>query len=149
MLLISSDYRSVITNPYILGFRYAGSVISGSNGILGTNVTGTLQTTNATQSTLASYTTSTNDTVYAFTAEVTGIVSGGDSASYEIKGTFKRVSGTVTQIGPTLVTVSNEENVAWGGCTFDISGTDIRVRVTGLAATTINWKAFGNIKVGS
>jgi len=120
-----------------------------SETVLGINVTGSVQTTDVTQKTLATFTTTTNDTVYSFRAEVTGINAGADGASYEIKGTFKRIGGSVIQIGSTLVVVSNKDNITWGGVTFDISGSNIRVRVTGLAATTINWQCFGNIKVGS
>jgi len=116
---------------------------------LGTNITGNVQTTDATQTTLATFSANTNDTIYSFRAEVTGIQAGANGAGYEIKGTFKRIGGTVTQIGSTLVVYAHEDDSTWGGVTFDISGSDIRVRVTGLAATTIDWQCFGNIKVGS
>lgn len=62
-------------------------------------------------------------------ARQTGGASGtpGDGASYKFYGTFKNVSGTVTQIGTTTFTYTAEDVAAYNPF-LDISGTTVRVR---------------------
>lgn len=97
-----------------------------------------LETTDATVTTLITYTTQT-DTVSMVTARVVGVTDlGGQGAGYIINGTFRNVSGTVTQVGSTTVVSSHEDDTAWN-CTMSISGANVLVRVTGAIATTIEW----------
>jgi trimeric autotransporter adhesin len=58
-------------------------------------------------------------------------------AAYVIKGAFKNNAGTVTQI-QTTIKEAFEDDLAWD-VNYSISGTNVLVRVTGVAATTITW----------
>jgi len=59
-------------------------------------------------------------------------------ASYVIHGTFKNDGGTLTAIGVTSQVHEGEDTAGWDA-SYDVSGTDIRVRVTGAAGTDIRW----------
>lgn len=99
----------------------------------------TVQTTDATVTTVASFTL-TDATIYNVVADVRGLVTGGNGAGYLRAATVKRIGA-----GAVLVAVSTphtaEDNAAWD-CTIDVNGNDARVRVTGAAATTINWSCL-------
>jgi len=73
----------------------------------------------------------------------------GDSAYYHSKASFKNVAGTVTQLGGvdtdgTLISVS-EDDAAWPGVTYIISGTGVIVRFGGDAANSTTAK--GTVRV--
>lgn len=102
-----------------------------------------VQTTDATQTTLDSFTLG-SETSSTVTWTVTGVKSDGSQmAGYSVTACFKNDGGTLTQVGTTVVTVLGESDAAWD-CTIDNSGTTIRLRVTGKAATTIQWGAAGS-----
>lgn len=63
------------------------------------------------------------------------------SASYWRVATFRSVAGTVTQVGATTAVSTGEDNAAMD-CTIDTSANVIRIRITGVAATAINWKSY-------
>lgn len=63
------------------------------------------------------------------------------SASYYRVAAFRSVAGTVTQIGPTTAVSTGEDNAAMD-CTVSTTANTIIVQVTGIAATTINWKTY-------
>ena len=99
----------------------------------------TAQTTDATVTTCGTVTPA-DATVVLVEAAVVGRKSDGTAgAVYRLAAGFRRAGGTVTQIGVLTVVVAIEDNVLWDAV-FDVSGTAIRVRVTGVAATTIDWK---------
>lgn len=100
--------------------------------------TGTVQTTDATVTTLKSHTTTT-DRAYLVKARIIGRQSSGatDSAMYEITAHVENVSGTVTVIAQPAT--SSEDDASWDAV-LDGSGADLRVRVTGDAAETVEWK---------
>jgi len=102
-------------------------------------IKGTLQTTNNTTTTLLAYTLQTGST-YSIKATIKAReVSGADRALYVKQGLFYREGGGAVQQGTTQDVISDiESNSAWDS-TFDVSGNDVRVRVTGAASTTINW----------
>jgi len=60
-------------------------------------------------------------------------------AGYVYRATFKNNAGTVSLIGSESQDYSEEDDATWGGVTFVISGTNVLVKVTGKAATVINW----------
>lgn len=102
-------------------------------------------TTNGTTATLHTFSTTTN-TSYLITAKIlarrTGGTSGaaGDSATYVLSWGVKNVAGTVTAIGGAAVSVlSSQEDQGGWDATMDISGTSVRVRVTGAADNNITW----------
>lgn len=63
-----------------------------------------------------------------------------EGAAYMVHAAFKRVSGTVTQIGSTEDVVTPKEDAGQTGlaAVLDFSGTDIRLRLTTDAADTVN-----------
>lgn len=77
--------------------------------------------------------------------EVAGVKSDGtDRASYELEGTFYRTAaGSAVQVGTTSYPHFAESNAAWNA-TFALTGSTVQARVTGVAATDIDWG--GNIK---
>lgn len=102
---------------------------------------GSVQTTDATVTTCASFT-PTDGKTSAVTVTVAAHKTdhtAGDFAT--LIAAFYRNGGTVTQIGSTTAVVATSTWTA----TLDVSGTSVRVRVTGAVATTINWRATATI----
>jgi hypothetical protein len=106
----------------------------------GVPLNGAVTTTDATVTSalLIPVATSTVSTVFVTVAGRNS--AGSQGAAYVLSGTFRNDAGTVTQIGTTTALVTHEDNAAWA-CVLDVSGTNVRVRVTGAAATTITWNA--------
>jgi hypothetical protein len=100
-----------------------------------------VQTTDATQTTVDSVTLLDENT-YHVEAWVVGVQSDGSNrASYHIAATVYRTgAGNATLQGAVTAVHSQESNGAWDA-TFTVNGNDIRVSVTGVAATTIEWGA--------
>lgn len=108
-----------------------------------------IQTTDATVTTISYYLTGKGKT-YEILARVVGLKSDFTAgAGYRRSATFRGdAAGTLTQIGTTTSVETNEDNAAWDceivGGTIVADGATrpcIIVRVTGVAATTINWRA--------
>lgn len=105
---------------------------------------GAVQTADATVTTVATYT-PTDGTVVSVRATLVGRKTDGtQGASYLVVGTFRRAGGTTSLIGSATELAAHEDDVAWAA-TLDASGTDVRLRATGKAATTIDW--HGRIEV--
>lgn len=101
-----------------------------------------VSTTDATATTLTSFTVPTDSAVYLKARIIgrrTGGASGsnGDAAVYERSARFKNVGGTVT-IANLQTDYTSEDQNGWNG-TLDVSGTSARVRVTGAANNNITW----------
>jgi len=98
----------------------------------------TVQTTDATVTTLLAYTPTDAKTtlIVALVAARSSVPTG---ASYIRRFTVRRAGGTVTAISTVETIGSDDEDTAAWDATLDISGTTVRVRVTGAAATTIDW----------
>nr|QBK86418.1 MAG: hypothetical protein LCMAC102_02130 [Marseillevirus LCMAC102] len=99
----------------------------------------TVQTTDATVTTLATIATTTDRSTLIDVKVSARNTGASEAAGYFLKSVFRNNTGTVTQVG-TDDLLSFEDNTAWA-VTTSISGTNILVRVTGVAATTINWKS--------
>lgn len=100
------------------------------------------QTTDATQKTLGTYTPA-DATAINVKVQVVGRKSdGSQAAGYLLEATFRRSGSTTTQVGSTTAVATHEDDASWDA-TLDASGTDVRVRVTGKASTTIDWTAVG------
>jgi len=100
-------------------------------------------TTSAATTTLQTFSVATNNTVTIearVLARRTGGSSGttGDSAAYTIEGTFKNISGTVTQVGSQTTVHQAEDQSAWNTL-FTISGTNVLVSVVGATNNNITW----------
>jgi hypothetical protein len=63
-----------------------------------------------------------------------------EGAAYMVRAAFKRVGGTVTQIGSTQTIAADLEDAGQTGLSavLDFSGTDIRLRLVTDAADTVN-----------
>lgn len=101
---------------------------------------GTVTTTDATPTTIASLTIpTTTDTAYfveaKFLARDTGVA--GTVASFIVRATFNNDGGTLSTVGTDLVYAP--PTITWTA-TVTTTGTDIIFQVTGAAGTTILWK---------
>lgn len=76
----------------------------------------------------------------SFEMEVSGRTAAGISAHYIRRAAFKKAGAGagVAQIGATQDVFSAEDVAGWD-CTITASGEDVRIVVTGAAATTIRW----------
>lgn len=106
-------------------------------------LTGTVNTTNATQTTLMTTTLATGALVSitgSVTAKRTGGSSGasGDGAYYELATVANNVAGTAALIGQAQP-VTLESQAGWA-CVFDATGATVRVRVTGAANNDVTWQ---------
>ena len=102
-------------------------------------VRGTVQTTDATVTTAATFTLAATSKVYHIKAIIVGrTTSDANRASYELDATVYRAGAGALIQGAITSVHTVESDAAWDA-TFDVSGNDLRVRVTGVAATTINW----------
>lgn len=111
----------------------------------GDGFTGTVQTVDATVTTVASYVPPDLKTTLVRAWVVHQKSDNSQGSGYELIATFRRSGATVTQIGSTTQ-VAVHEDVAGNDATIDTSGGVIRVRVTGAAATTLNWRCQAVLK---
>ena len=99
------------------------------------------QTTNSTQATGLIWTPP-GSSVSNIEAIITAVKpSDGTSASWRITALYKTVSGTVSLVGSVLDLMTAQKDTAaitWA-TTIDISGSNVRVRVTGGLTDTIQW----------
>lgn len=131
------DERRVAVAAAAALFADGGVTVGSGNGCR------TVQTTNATVTTIVTITTQ-SDKCYTVVVDVSGLQSGGSNGvGYVRAATVRNDSGTLTQVGTTTA-MHTAEDAALAACdvTVAISGTNILVQVTGIAATTIDWKAF-------
>jgi hypothetical protein len=100
--------------------------------------TGAVQTTDATPTQLKTVTLADNS-VYWFEAHVIGRDTAGTERAFYIRQAraHRQAAGAAT-LGTIQAPVTDETNAGLDA-TFTASGNDVRVTVTGLAATTINW----------
>jgi hypothetical protein len=142
---------ATITNGSLVGVTHTTSITLSGAGLTatGSSTKGTsydkcpvdVSTTDATVTTLDSFTIGSN-TAAAVTWMVTAIKSDrSEAAAYSVSAVFRNNGGTVAQVGTTTTTVLGESDSAWTA-TIDNSTTTIRLRVTGKAATTIQWTAI-------
>jgi hypothetical protein len=80
----------------------------------------------------------TNNYVYTVTATVTARKDNTDNATYTIQTKVWAASGTAYQGDVNVLAIDETAGADWD-CTFDVDGDDVRLRVTGVAATTIYW----------
>lgn len=111
--------------------------------IPGGPATATVTTTDATPTTLVSITPTTNSvtTVYGYVSGANAAHS--DACGGEFSATFLNNAGTLTLVNTQFVLVNSSSTA-----TYNViqSGSNIIVQVTGIAATTYNWKAeFGSV----
>lgn len=137
--------NKTLTSPVIGGTpTISGASASTTNDAKGTekNVNPVnVETTNATVTTLDSFTLASGAAVAA-TWLVTAVKSDlSQAAAYSCSALFVNSAGSVSQVGTTTTTAIGESDSVWDA-TIDNSSTTIRLRVTGKAATTIRWTAI-------
>jgi len=150
--VITPDESQTITNKTITGstgtFTSAG--IDNLTGILTLNsnttlrTNGSITTTDATPSTLYTIPTTT-DTILFLTVKTIGVKADGDSGIYTLSSRAKNLSGVVTLGTPFNQWDDIESGLTNTSIGVSVSGTDILVRVTGLAATTIKWRGTAEV----
>jgi hypothetical protein len=100
-----------------------------------------IQTTDATVTTLADIQTRPGKAYFVRANIIALDVPLLQAASYQLSGTFfTTAAGVLAQVSTTTSVSSNETDSNWA-CIMEPSGTTIRIRVTGEAATLINWRA--------
>lgn len=111
------------------------------------SVAETVTTTDATITTLLSFTVPTG-VIVTVNLTIGAKTSTPDGASRRMEGSFKNAAGVVSQIGATLTTLSvGDVALATIAVIFDVTGATFRVRVTGVAATTIDWLVSGTAQL--
>lgn len=118
-------------------------------------IVASVATTDATQTTAATITISSNNT-YLIEARIVARRTGGssgtadDGASYVRRGTYTTKSGTVTLLGSLQTIGTDVEDQAGWDATMDINGSTVRVRVTGAANNNVTWFVDATVqRVGS
>lgn len=104
---------------------------------------GVVQTTDATATTIITYPTVTDKAATITVEYCARKTSNGDTVGGEIAFVVKNVGGTVTVVG-TALALSQAADAALTTCTITCvaSGTSALIKVTGVAATTIDWEAI-------
>ena len=98
-----------------------------------------IQTIGATQTTLVSHTLLDENT-YHVEAQVVAVQSDGtDRASYHLACTAYRTGAGAATLQGSVTSIHAQESNASLDATFTVSGNDIRVSVTGIAAETWEW----------
>lgn len=146
--IVGTSDSQTLTNKTLTSPTISDATLSGSSAVTSNNAKGTatdvnpvnVQTTDATVTTLDSFSVPSNSTVI-----VSWLVSAvrstlAEGAGYLVTAAYRNNAGTVTQIGSAQVT-SLEDTSAWAA-TADFTGTTARLRVTGEAAKTIQWSAL-------
>lgn len=108
----------------------------------------TASTADATVTTIATVPTTANDTfAVLIKISVTEVGTPGNSAFFNITDAYSNTAGTLTKVATELRQEIKSTNAATWDVVTQISGTDILVRVVGVAATNITWR--GRVEVVS
>jgi len=109
-----------------------------------TFLSGTAQTVDAGSSTFTSVVpVPTSNSVVNIRANIAGYAkASGVAIGAELIGAVRNVAGSLTVIQDVEVTRNNDAALSSWSATFTISGTNVLIQVTGVAAFTINWTAI-------
>jgi hypothetical protein len=102
-------------------------------------LSGLVETTDATATTLLAHTISDTNTAVLITANIVAYSTGNDRGGWVISGTFYRDAAGALQESTTTTQHSKASGYS---AAFDVSGNDVRVRITGAAGETVKWKGF-------
>jgi hypothetical protein len=113
--------------------------IGRSSSVTAVSASGSVSTTDATATTIDTFTTTT-DKSYVFSGHVVGRQTNGagETGTYRVEGWVKNVSGTVTQA--LTLTVLNEDVPAWN-VTMIVSGSDVELQIAGDTGDDVDWSA--------
>lgn len=102
-----------------------------------------LTTSDGTQSTCGTWAAPADGVVIYVLVVVSAINTGtGDSKGWVLGGFYERVSGSTSLLGSLQNLIAGQGSVGattWAA-TLDVSSNSVRVRVTGVAATSIKWQ---------
>ncbi|MEJ2070466.1 MAG: hypothetical protein P8X58_08685 [Syntrophobacterales bacterium] len=133
--VVGNSFYNVSDNVFEFS-SYAATdyFIEGNKGI-------TVQTTDATATTIVpEIKLDTNKTAYVEASCIGSKRGGGDKAAYkEISLLYENGSGTVVQQGATTSLFADESDSNWNFA-VEATGQSVRARVTGAAATTVDWE---------
>lgn len=102
----------------------------------------TVQTTNATPTTLVSVPIPTGAVVVIW-ALVAGRQAATDGMGFVNQGTYRNNGGTVSLVGANASALTNRDApLTTATVTFVISGTNVNVTVTGVGGLTLEWGGF-------
>lgn len=106
----------------------------------------TVDTTDATETTLATFETEV-DTTYFVDAKIVAKETddADESATYWKQACVQNDGGTVALVGSVRDVVTDNEDTGGWDATIDVDSDDIRVRVTGAGSTNVTWRAIVNI----
>ena len=135
-----SQTISLSTEPYGTLGASTNKISIGSSNVKNIISTGTTTTTNATITTIHTFT-CVGDGPKSYKVRVIGNKSDYTKAYLgELFGLYNYVTSTVTLIGS--LDLVEKTNFTTATSTITISGSTIRIRVTGETATTINWSVY-------
>jgi len=112
-------------------------------------IRGTLNTVNATPQNLIAFDLGATPALYTFKGEVQGFAAAtGEGGGYFFEGTYTTNGTTSNIVGGQFS--SFQETAAWAASTAFVfitdGGNNFVVQVTGIAATSINWRALFNFE---
>lgn len=105
------------------------------------DVVARVQTTDATPTTIASYTIPADGTVVQLAVRVVARKTDGTARqSWVYEGFYERAAGAAAEVDTPVQVAAHTSGAVWS-IALDTSGAAVRVRATGQAATTIDWTA--------
>ncbi len=114
-----------------------------------TEASNTVQTTDATVTTIATIAIPTSKVV-KIDIDIVAIKSDlTEAAAYKNNATFRNNAGTVSAVGAMNTLYSPEDDATWVGTSVSVSGTNALVRVAGKAGTTIEWRCITRVMTHS
>jgi hypothetical protein len=137
--------HSAVTQS-VNGFMLAADKVKVDN-FAGDTINVTTTTTTATPFDITAYTPADLHAITISVLVTARKADGTAAGSLELFGGFRRSGGTVTQVGNTKVVAFVADTGFAVDATFTITGTAINVNVTGVAATTIAWRAQGTVVI--
>ena len=121
------------------------SVTNGFVTLLNGNYTGTATTVGAVTADINVNIPIPNNSATNIRVNLAGYTSSNLAVGGEVIGLARNVAGTVSVIPAPDLTKNNDPTMAAWSATLIASGTNVVVRVTGVAGVTINWRAFIDI----
>lgn len=133
------------TSGYVINYR--GLLITPND-----NLSGSVTTTNNTQTTIATVAIPSSTTVM-IKAHITARRTGGsagtaeDGAAYIIAGAYKNVAGTATEISESAIFTA-EDQAGWNA-TINVSSGNALIQVTGATNNNIDWTISYNVYIAT
>lgn len=106
-------------------------------------------TTDATQTTCGTYTVALATVINATAYIEAYAAATGDAKVFQLVGGIERIAGGAVILGSilNLIAAQGSAGATTWAATMDVSGNDVRARVTGALATTISWRTRIEIDV--